>query len=74
MNGCGHVVSFESDDSNNIRLYDPQDGQIVLSNNIKQYLDAWTNSPSKNINPFIIRVDDKQFNPKYIHKVVKSRK
>lgn len=68
----GHVVLISRNDKNEIRWYDPQDGERHEGEDARKYLESWVNEKTL-FEPRILRVDDKALNMKYINSVVRKR-
>ena len=64
----GHVVVVEKGEDGQLRIYDPQNREpYETDKKVKMYLDSWIDNPEavKEINPKVIRIDNKKINPYY---------
>lgn len=68
---CGHVVSMGKDDKG-MYLYDPQSGKTFREDElIHSYLDR-VSTRGYNRKPWLLRIDDKAFNPDYYNQIMKK--
>ena len=64
----GHVVVVEKGNDNQLKLYDPQKREVYMNNDeVSKYLYCWLDAPEcvNEIQPKIIRIDNKRINPYY---------
>ena len=65
-----HVRTIDKNENGQLRVYDPQSGTIMTTENeVRDYFEKWGHE-NGNYKPKILRVDDKGFNSYYINDVV----
>ena len=73
----GHIISVDKDSSGHLRLYDPQSGQTMTGKDVDTYLSRirYTRTvygTKYKTAPNLLRVDNLQFNPKYINNILEA--
>lgn len=73
----GHIISVDKDSGGHLRLYDPQNGKTIQGKDVDVLLGRirYTRTIAGikyKTSPNLLRVDDKQFNPKYINNILEA--
>lgn len=73
----GHIISVDKDSRGHLRMYDPQNGKTLNSKEVDTLLGRirYTRTIAGikyKTSPNLLRVDDKQFNPKYIDNILEA--
>lgn len=73
----GHIISVDKDSSGHLRLYDPQSGKTMQGRDVDVLLGRirYTRTVAGikfKTSPNLLRVDNKQFNPKYVNNILEA--
>lgn len=73
----GHIISVDKDSKGHLRLYDPQNGKTMQGKDVDVLLGRirYTRTVAGikfKTSPNLLRVDNKQFNPKYINSILEA--
>lgn len=73
----GHIISVDKDSSGHLRLYDPQSGKTMQGKDVDVLLGRirYTRTVAGikfKTSPNLLRVDNKQFNPKYVNNILEA--
>lgn len=73
----GHIISIDKDSSGHLRLYDPQSGKTMTGKDVDTYLSRvrYTRTiygTKYKTAPNLLRVDNLQFNPRYINNILEA--
>ena len=70
---CGHIVSMGKDEKG-LYIYDPQDGKTYYKDDMmSKYLEKTSVRGYESSRPWLMRIDDKAFNPKYYNYIMKKK-
>lgn len=69
----GHIVSMGKDE-NGLYIYDPQNGRTYYKDDMmREYLEKTSLKGYERRRPWLMRIDDKAFNPKYYNAIMKKK-
>lgn len=73
----GHIISVDKDSRGHLRMYDPQNGKTLNSKEVDTLLGRirYTRTIAGikyKTSPNLLRVDNKQFNPKYVNNILEA--
>ena len=73
----GHIISVDKDSKGHLRLYDPQNGKTIQGKDVDVLLGRirYTRTVAGikfKTSPNLLRVDNKQFNPKYVNNILEA--